>query len=61
MGAMPALGRCRQRQEYNQNRIGRAQGLDEDIAKAPNWYERAKEIGATEAPHRLEMLKSREQ
>jgi TIR domain/NB-ARC domain len=36
------------------------QGPSADIARARAWYERAKELGSTEAPRRLEMLKSRE-
>jgi hypothetical protein len=36
------------------------QGLSADVAKARAWYERAKEFGSTEAPHRLEMLASRD-
>ena len=35
------------------------QGVGADIAKARSWYEKAKEFGSPEAPHRIDMLANR--
>lgn len=39
-------------------RLG-TKGLSADVAMAQTWYEKARELGSTEAPRRLEMLAKR--
>jgi TPR repeat protein len=34
----------------------RVRGLEPDIVKASFWYERARELGSSEAPHRLQAM-----
>jgi len=34
-------------------------GMGADVTKARGWYEKAKEYGSREAPHRLELLANR--